>query len=776
MSTITPFNSAGGDGRRQHDSAAAMEQESQGGLSIPHILNILKRRKYLILGIVLVATGWATVYVNQVTPLYSADASLVVEPSRQRVLNVESVVSNLRPDYYTNETEAAVIGSRELARKAVIKLDLIHNPLFNPELAPKKKSLLGIVTAPLKGGISAGITWVRDLATGGRYSAELAARRAARLSAAPRSPEEERAQEIEDATDIYMSDLSAVPAQRSRVISIRFTSSDPKMAALAANTTADLYVLDQIESKGEATTRATQWLSQRAQELRNRVISSEKRLDEFRRKSGIVQVGGASVFAKERDQLNDQLVVARTKSAEAQARYDQAHKMIASGASPDSVAAVLESPLIQKLREQEALLTRKISELKTQLRPGHPKLVEAQNELQDLDQRIASEVKRILSSLEGATEIAQANEKNLEREIARVQAKLDAQQNAEVTLKALQSEVNANKQLYDTILTRLKQTGVQEGGLQQPDARIISRATEPGSPFYPRKNFMISAAFLISCVIGIGLAILLEFFDMGFRSIYQLEAYTGLPTLGIVPLLPGAKARHKKAYQVAADQPTSAFGEAVRTLRTSLMLANVDHPPKTVLVTSSVPGEGKTSTALALAAMASRSGQKCIVIDCDIRHPSIHTNLGVTNGRGLSDYLAGAVPLSDVIEIETRYGIRYVTAGSYAPNPPDLLSSPKMRELLRKLSEVFDFVILDAPPLLVVSDALVLMRHVDKTAFVVRWVKTGRQNLLMAVKQAIEAGASIAGMILTQVDLRKQAQYDMTDSGYYQYHHYYTGD
>jgi len=193
-------------------------------------------------------------------------------------------------------------------------------------------------------------------------------------------------------------------------------------------------------------------------------------------------------------------------------------------------------------------------------------------------------------------------------------------------------------------------------------------------------------------------------------------------------------------------------------------------------VTSAVPGEGKTSTALALAAMASRSGQKCIVIDCDIRHPSVHANLGVANEKGLSDYLAGSAGLSDIIEVEPRYGIRYITPGAYAPNPPDLLGSPRMRELTRRLSDVFDLIIFDAPPLLAVSDALVLMRYVDRTIFVVRWMKTSRQNLLTGVRQAIEAGASIAGLVMTQVDMRKQSEQDSTDSGYYQYHHYYTNE
>ncbi|MFM2130135.1 MAG: hypothetical protein RL477_1681 [Pseudomonadota bacterium] len=775
MSTVTPLHGPGKESRRVEEFASR-EQEAQSGLSIPHVLNILKRRRYLILGIALFLTAWATVYANSLTPLYSSEVNLVVEPSRQRVLNVESVVSSLRPDYYTNETEAAVLSSRELARKVVVKLDLVANPLFNPSLKPKKKSLMSVITAPISDAAGAIMTWGRDLVSGGRYSAELLAKKTEALARAKRTPEQLREEAIETATDFFLFGLKVLPALRSRVITVRFNSPDPAMAMLAANTVADLYVLEQLESKGRATTRASEWLNQRAQELRNRVVSSERRLEEFRRKSGIVEVGGASVYVRQRSELDTQLVVARGKRAETEARFSQVQKLVSTGADVESVAAVLDSPLIQKLREQETQILRKISELKTQLREGHPRMTLAENELKDLESKIASEVKKIVTSLRSETEIAVVREKNLAEEIARIQVKLDEQHEAEVSLRALESEVKANKQLYETILSRLKETGVQDQSFQEADARIISRAIEPSSPYYPRKNFIIVSALLISLFLGIGLAVLLEFFDTGFRSVYQLESYTGLPTLGIVPLLPGAKARQKKAHEVAADQPGSAFGEAIRTLRTSLMLANVDQPPKTVLITSSVPGEGKTSTALALAAMASRSGQKCIIIDCDIRHPSVHANLGSANERGLSDFLAGRANLSDVIEVETRYGIRYMTAGSYVPNPPDLLGSPKMRELLRRLSEVFDLIILDAPPLLAVSDALVLVRHVDRTVFVVRWVKTARQNVLMAVKQAVEAGASVAGMILTQVDLRKQTQYDSADSGYYQYHHYYTNE
>jgi succinoglycan biosynthesis transport protein ExoP len=239
-----------------------------------------------------------------------------------------------------------------------------------------------------------------------------------------------------------------------------------------------------------------------------------------------------------------------------------------------------------------------------------------------------------------------------------------------------------------------------------------------------------------------------------------------------MPMLRGAQ-RGKKAYQVAAEQPNSAFGEAVRTLRTSLLLSNVDHPPRTVVMTSSVPGEGKTSTALAIAALAAKSGQRCIIVDCDFRHPSIHANLGYPNRKGLGDYLGGAAQLSDVIEIEPRYGLRFITIGANVPNPPDMLGSPRMKELINRLNESYDLVIFDTPPLLVISDSLVLVRNVDKTVFIVQWERTKRETAMLGLKQLVEAGADVAGLILSQVDVRKHAQYDYSDSGYYKYHHYY---
>jgi len=772
MSILSPLRQASGDYNRA--DLSMFPTQGQETLNLATILGILRRRLWLIAGLIVLVTSVVAIYAKQLVPLYSAEATLVVEPSRTRALD-DSVVRSLSPDYYTNETEAAVVGSRELARQAVVRLGLVDNPLYNPDLVVTQRGFVSQMASGLSGWLADRFGDLRDLVSGGAYSEErarLAREAAARRALAALSPDAARQQAIETATDIYMMGLSVLPSQRSRVLTVRYTSVNAAMAAKAANATADIYILDQLETRGRATTRASDWLNQRANELRTRVIESEKRLEDFRRSSGIVEIGGASVYARQRAELDSQLIAARTKRSEADARYDQVQRLLRSGGDIDTAAAVLDSPLIQRLREQEAQVVRKIAELKTQLRDEHPKMVLAQNELADLQDKIRGEVEKIVSSLRNEREIAGVREANLNREIARLQAKLDEQHGAEVTLRALDSEVRANKQLYETILSRFKEADVQEQGIQEADARVISHAVEPAVPFYPKTKFMLIAAFILSTLMGVGLAVLLEFLDNGFRSLNQLEGLTGLPTLGLVPMLRGAQ-KNKKAYQVAAEQPNSAFGEAVRTLRTALLLSNVEHPPRTIVVTSAVPGEGKTSTALAIAALAAKSGQRCIIVDCDFRHPSVHGNLGYPNRKGLGDYLAGNAQLADVIELEPRYGLRFITTGTNVPNPPDLLGSPRMKELIHRLSESYDLVILDTPPLLVISDSLVLVRNVDKTVFVVRWEKTKRQSALLGLKQVVEAGADLAGIILTQVDVRKHAQYDYSDSGYYHYHHYY---
>lgn len=768
MSVATNIPSSNAEAPREGAKGAIVfPGAAQEVLDLRHLLGALRRHKILIAGTMFVMTSLAVLFVNQITPLYRAETQMVIEASRQNVVDIEAVVQGLNPDWMTNETEAAVIGSRELAIKAVERLNLVSSPLFNSDLRPPKKGLVASLVDPVKALLP---EWVLDPTRlfGGERAEE-----AEEAPAVELSPEESRALALHQATDAYLGGLAVIPEESSRVITVQYASTDPQMAALGANTTAELYILDQLSTRSEATLQATEWLSERVDEMRDRVVDSETRLEEFRRESGIVEVGGATIYQRQRAALNEELILARTQRAEVKARYEQINDLLEAGEDINTVAAVMGSPLIQSLRGQEATVVRKIAVLRTQYREGHPQMQLTLTELADLREKIATEVGRIADSLGNELEIAQVREANLGREVRRLDNLLSEQNEAEVTLRGLESEVRANKQLYETLLARFKETSVQRDELlQQADARIISRATVPGGPYYPRKRLMILAALVVSLVIGVALALISELLDFGFRNLSQIETYTGLPTMGLVPIISGLKAQGKLPHEIAFERPNSAYGEAIRTLRTSLLLSRADQPPRSIVVTSSVPSEGKTAMALSLACTAAKSGQKTIILDCDLRHSMLHLCFDCPNGVGLSDYLAGQAALEDVIEIDPRSGVHFITAGSRAPNPPDLLGSRETIELLQRLTRLYDMVVLDTPPLLAVSDALVLVRHVDKTLFLVRWEKTRRDVVLTGLKQVIEAGADLAGIVLSLVDMRKQAKYDYAASGYYYYGSY----
>ncbi len=733
-------------------SIASVDMLSGGGeeqLDLAYLVGVIQRRKYLIVGIAFLVTSFTALFVSQITPLYMAEALLVLEENQQNVLNIDAVTQGLRTDYYTNETEAAVISSRELAVQTVERLSLADDPMFNPFLVP-----------PVPGTFDQIRNWFT-----GRDEAKEQADWAAAMS-----EEELRALTLEFVTDMYLAGLAVSPSLSSRIIAVQYSSTDPEVAARLANAAAEIYILDQLETRGAATVRATDWLSDRVDQLRRRVIDSEQRLEKFRRASGIVEIGRRNVYQRQLADLSSELISARTKRAEAEAQFSQLQKMEATSGNIESAAAVIDSPLIQKLREQEAQFLRQISEDKTQLRAGHPRMVLAANELTGLRKNIATEVKKIALNLGNRLEISKVREANLQAEIASLQNKVEGQADAEVTMKALASEVKANQELYETILARFKETKVQDNELIQANARVISRAIEPSGPFYPKKKLMVLAALFASLAGGIAMAFVLEYLDSGFRTVEQLEGATGWPVLGIFPHLQDDQV----PYKVVIDRPTSVFGEAVRRIRTSLALSSVQGAPKKLLVTSSVPGEGKTSTAIALAVSAARSGQKCVIVDCDLRHPSVHGSFGMQNVKGLSSCLAGQANLGDVIEVDLRSGLRIISAGPSVPHPADLLGSQEMRNLLQRLEDSFDLVILDTPPLLAVSDALVLVRNVDKTIYMVRWATTDRSAVQSGLKQLRETSSDIGGLVLSLVDTRKSAQYGGNSAYHEHYGNYYS--
>ncbi|HUC63308.1 MAG TPA: GumC family protein, partial [Alphaproteobacteria bacterium] len=509
------------ESRRQYPGLEVATEQSplfqgtaENQFDVRRILAILKRRKLMILGVMFVITSLATLIVNQATPLYRAETRIIVEPSQNNITPFQQVAPGLVEDELTADTQAAVIGSRDIAAKAVDRLDLVDNPLFNPTLVPPKPGLFASLLDPVRNLIAVNITRPLKEALFGKGAEQ--PKTAAADNAGPAlgpSPGQKRDELVENVINTFLGGLTVVTSQTSRVIAIQYVSTDPRMAALGANTVAELYILDQLTNKGAISSRADSWLNQRVNELRQRMIDSEQRLDAYRKKSGIVDIGGANILQQQLARLNEELTLAKTDLSEKEARDTQVQEQLKNG-NIDTAAAVLNNSLIQSLRDQEAKLQSQLAEYKTMYQPGFPQVRLTEQELSGLRAKIATEAKKIAAEMSNELDIARVRATNLQTAVDDLQKKLEKQNEAEVNIRSLQTDVNANKQLYETLLSKYKETDIQQdSSLQQPDARIISRATVPGGPYYPRKNLMVMAALIVSAVVGMALAVVTELFD-----------------------------------------------------------------------------------------------------------------------------------------------------------------------------------------------------------------------------------------------------------------------
>jgi len=721
-------------------------------VDLRQVLLTLWRRKTLIIGCAVLITTLATLVAFQLTPKYTASAKVMLDTRKNQVADIGSVLSGLSADAATVLSEIEILNSRSLMERLVNQLGLIDDPEFNGKLRPE--------------GFVAGTLHPRNWIPEAWYGAIAGADPAQELT-----EDEKAARTKSKVVDGVAKRFSIKPVRRSYVLSLSFTSENPRMAALVTNTLADLYIVDQLEAKFEATRRATGWLNDRLTTLRTKVQDSEKAVETFRARAGLTQGKDVSVNAQQLSEINTQLILSRSKKAEAEARLRQVKSLLKSEGGAESAIEVLSSPLISRLREQETEVLRKASEMANRYGARHPKMINIRAEIGDLKKKIKLEVSRIAKGLANEVAIARAREQSLMGSLKQLERTAAGQGRSQVRLRALEREAAANRLLYESFLSRFKETS-QQDDIQQADARIISKAEPPAEPSFPKKGLIVALAFAGSLFVGIAVVFLLERLDNGFRTGEQIESLTGAPTLGMIPAVSALKAKNQIDRYVLF-KPTSSVSESIRGIRTSLMLP---HPrPKVIAITSTVPSEGKTMLALNLARVAANSGQKVVLIDCDFRRPRIHSAFGISNEHTLIDVIANAKKFAEVSRIEMETGLMVVPSKSIPGNPLDLLDSQGMRKLIEAMRDKFDMVILDCPPVLAVSDIKIIGQYTDKLIYNVKWDDTPREAVLSGLKQVAEADIPIAGIVLTSVNIKKHARYGYGDSGYYygRYKEYY---
>ncbi len=691
----------------------------QDDVGLAEIFSVLRRRMWLIAAVMVPALALAVAALVLLTPRYTAEVLIMIEPDgTKNIVSLDSVVAGLSGDAESVQSEAYVLNSPALTDRVIQKLGLDRDVEFNSELEKDPGQPVSAVA----------------------YSAVI---------------------------DKFQARLEVMPLESSRVISVSFSSASPEKATNIANALADEYLQSRLETKFELTQRANTWIGQRIDELRRNVNQAEAAVELARGDLGLLEGNGLTLAAQELSELNTQLVMARSQRAASQAKLQELERALRSSGGAAQVSEVLDSPLIQRLREQESELQRRVAELSTELGDRHPRMIQLRAESQDLNQRITNEINKIVAGLRNDLNVSRARESSLQQSLDEIKGRVSVANKNDIELRALEREAEANRSLLDTLLIRQKETLSQDDmNFQQPDANIFSPAGIPSEPSFPKPALLLGLALIGSGVLGLLLILILELIDGGFRSGEQFEQATGIPSIGFVPMTRKPD-DYKTLPGYVAGRPASAFGESMRTLSWSLKLAFPDEPPKVVLVTSSLPDEGKTTIASSMATSQSKAGQRVVLIDADIRRATCHELTGVEREPGLTNLLAGDASLEQVMSTSEWSGLKVIAAGTPSPHAPNLLGSQKMNDLLRDLSDRFDLVIIDSPPLLAAADARILSRVADATVLVVRWGKTRRPVAKLAVRQLESAGARLAGGLLSMVDVKRNAKYSYGDSGAY---------
>ncbi len=740
---------------RRQTGPISFDLSAAAATAVRRTTGMLLRHKLLIGTVVVLGTGLAALVALRMTPLYTAETLIMVEHRKNKVVAYQEVVTGLSTELGALQSEVAILKSPAFAEKVVAKLGLMNDPEFNAALRPETTDWLAYLYPK---------TWLPDswwnAARGERAEIQL-------------TPEEKAANEKTSVVEAFLYNLAVRPQGRSYVISVNFDSEDPRKAALIANTIGELYLVDQLDEKFKASKRATAWLEERIAELRREAKTTGEAVEKYRAESGLTSAGGGgdtTILAQQLGELNTNYVLARTKRQEAEAKYREVTTLMQSPRGVSAIGDVLGSPLIQALRQQEVELQRKIADATNRYGSKHPTLTALQSELRDLQGQIRADVNRIVQNLGNELELARGREAGLKASLDQLQAQRDQQQQSTVALKTLERDAETAQTMYEALLTRFQEIAGQND-IQQPDARVVSEAAIPLNPSQPNKKIIVLLALLASGTLGVLLALLREQSEKGFRSPHQFETATGVRSLGIVPSIPrfgGSPA----AY--AIDKPLSAFAESMQNLRTTLLLANPDGHQRVILFSSSVPGEGKSSIAAAFARICANSGQKTILLDCDMRRKALHDMLKMENRRGLYEVLSGECAPSEVIQTDPRTGLHFIASGRGSALPQDMLGSSRMHQLISRLALEYDRVILDSPPVLAVSEGKLLTALADQTVFVVHWGKTKRETAMAGLKEIVEAGGEVVGVLFSQVDIRRHAQYEFPDSGrYHGYRRYY---
>jgi capsular exopolysaccharide synthesis family protein len=698
------------------------------------LIGLFRRRLPLLLAVALSVTLVAVLASLVMTPIYAATATIKVDPTQRPLLDASSAANGAPPDQSVVDTEVSILGSRAVAEAVTRQLNLVQDPEFGEHAGP--------------------LDWL----TGHHGQAK--------------TPGDDRF--ARTVTRVQRA-LSVQRDGTTFLIDVAFRSKDAGKAARIANSFADEYIGFSLKTRVDAASQRAAWLNGRLSELGDQAQKSDAALAHYRSATGLVAgsvasgAGAGTVNDQQIGAITTALTTAEADTASAASNANAAHNQMSHGGM-DAVAQVLSSPTITDLRRQRAEVGREQAQINARYGPKHPEAVKVQQQIEGLDQQIQDETRRIIAGLDNDARASEARVVAMRTQLNALKGEQTAHSAASVEADSLERRAEASRTIYNQVAQTAQSTTQQEH-IDETPGRIMMRADAPDKPVFPNKPLFAAMGLVLGLIFGVAAVLVVEVMDGGLRTVEQVERELGVPFIASVPLLTTrqlATTQAQTPWDFLLQKPMSGFGEAFRTIRSALLLPMLDHHSANVVcLTSAVPNEGKTVTAISLARTMAMAGDRVCLIDCDLRRDVVSSLIAHKPDNGLLEVLRGKAELSDVLVADAVPGLDLLPLAHATFTPRDVFGSQAAKTLLEVLRGRYDWILLDAPPLMAVADARRLAVMADATVMVARWNSTSRVAVRAGLQRLLSDGANVSGVILTMVNPNDRGALTQSDSLYY---------
>jgi len=723
-------------------------------INLRDYLNILRKRKVIIFSIFIIVFTVVLIKTLTTTPIYEASTRLLIEKTDASPLMPNYGYSAYDPEFL--QTQAQIITSLPVAKKVVKQLNL--DQTYDRYIAGRDESGFSV---------NAVVGWIKGL-----YA--VVAKITNNVFAKPvKTFQEIEEQEISRAdiiAEMIRSTVTVEPLEETKIVNVSFMSANPELALIIANATAKAYIEQLLEMKLQASEYNRKWMGTKGEEEAEKLKKAKKALNEYMKANDIVTIEDrATIIPQKLAQLSTELAQAETRQKELETLYAKIRKSQNNYEELATIPVIADDSVLKLIRDQILKVEQNIMEQSKKYGPKHPVMDRVNSELAILKTKRNQEIRHIIRTVKNRYELANSNTRDLREMLDNTKKEAVNLNEKFIQYEILRREIENHQNLFNALTSKADEQSITEKA-QNINVWVVEKAQLPEFPSKPNRKRNILLGIIMGLFGGVGLALFLEYLDNTIKTPDDVEEKYNIPVLTTVSKI---KDKTKTLYKLVLDEPSSAFAESFKSLRASIMLSSSDSPPKTILITSMAPKDGKTTIASNLAMAIAGSGSKVLIIDCDLRRPMLHQVFGLENKKGLSTFISGTSGIS-IIRDGLPENLSIIPSGPIPPNPSELMISKRLKDLIRSLKNKYDFIIFDTPPIISVSDTLIISKIVDASLIVTRFGKTTYEMMNHGMKQLAGIEAKVIGTVINAVDEKK--------SGYYYYHYnkeyyqYYASD